>query len=144
MPRGSSVEIDTSRLDRILRNLDGNVGEAVKKIGFSIEAKAKANVQRQGAIDTGAYINSYYTRTREGGRFGDVSGEVRARRPNAEIADLPAPENNHTVFVGPTVGYATDIELGTNRMGARPSLQPAVRAVEAELADRLGAAITDG
>lgn len=143
MPR-SSVEADTSRLDRILRNLDGNVGEAIKKIGFSIEAKAKANVQRQGAIDTGAYINSYYTRTRDSNPFSQVNSEVHRRRPEAQTTDLPSPENGHTAYVGPTVSYALDIELGSARMGARPSLQPAVRAVEDAMAEALGVAITDG
>lgn len=150
MPR-SDVEVDTTRLDRILANLDGNVADNLAAVGFSVEAKAKVNIQRMHAIDTGALLNSVYTRTASGQRqnnrntsFGAIESEVHGRNPDALTVELPAPESNHTVHVGPSVNYAIDVHGGTTRMVGRPFLAQAVRDVESELAEAMGDAITDG
>jgi hypothetical protein len=43
------------------------------------------------------------------------------RNPDAQTARLPKPENGHTAYVGPSVGYGEPVELGTlRRAAARP------------------------
>lgn len=136
----SVVEVDTSRLDRILRNLEGNIEEALSAVGFSVEGKAKNNAP----VDTGALRNSIYTRAYSRDGESMARAMVRAANPQAEITPLPAPESRNVVHVGPSVNYALYVEFGTNRMGARPFLSQAVRDVTDEMAAAMGDAVTDG
>ncbi len=130
------LDVDTRRLNRILRNLGGNTAQAVRKIAFRVEAKAKVNIQQHGLIDTGAMVNSVYTSTNQGA-FADGAQTAGApgadRNPEAISVPLPSPTNGNTAFVGPSVHYAIYHELGTHKMQARPYLGPAVESVASEV-----------
>lgn len=141
MPRNRSiVEIDTARLNRIIRNIPGNTHDAIRGVAFSIERKAKIKAP----VDTGALRASIYTRVgRTGDNFSEMASEVRSRRPEAEIAPLPEPENNTTAYIGPSVEYAAAVEYGTHNRSGRPYLTPAVREVEADLVREFGRVATD-
>lgn len=141
MPRQSVVQLDTRRLNRILRNLPGNTSDAVGKVAFSIERKAKMKAP----VDTGALRASIYTRvgTRQDG-FTQARAAAKARNPDEDMHELPEPENNTTAHVGPSVEYAVEVEYGTNRKAAQPYLTPAVRETERELAQIFGDVATDG
>lgn len=124
------VTVDTSRLNRILKNLPGNTHDYVRAAAFSIEAKAKMNAP----VDTGALRNSIYTRIGtqvDGGPR--AHAEAKSRNPDAALAELPQPPNNTTAHVGPGVDYAQDVEFGTHRQSAQPYLVPAVQQVTREI-----------
>lgn len=125
-----TYEMDTRRLDRILGNLPGNTEQAIRAVGFAVEAHAKANAP----VDTGALQNSIYTVTarHDGYPAVDTDGE-RVR--------LPSPRGDEG-FVGPSVEYGLYVETGTRYTSAQPYLMPAVRAVEAGLASHFRDLVT--
>ena len=55
-----TIQIDTSGINRILRNLPGNRDRLVRHIAFEVEARAK----QKAPVDTEALRVSIYTRTR--------------------------------------------------------------------------------
>jgi len=123
------VTIDTSRLNRILKNLGGNTHDYVRAVAFAIEAKAKPLT----AVDTGALRSSIYTRigNEDGGPA--AHGEARGRNPDAELVELPRPPNNTTAHVGPGVSYGIEQEFGSATQAGQPYLVPAVREVTRDL-----------
>lgn len=135
------VTLDTSKLDRIIKNLDANAHDAVRAVAFAVEAKAKPKAP----VDTGALRSSIYTRVgNKVDGYGVASAEARQRRQEAEIVELPAPPNHTTAHVGPCVGYGLEVELGSARKAGRPYLGPAVREVEDQLEDAMRKVVTDG
>jgi len=135
MARNVTVTFDTKVLDNLIKHLDGNVEEAVNKAGFVVEGKAKLRAP----VDTGALRASIYTSIK--GRATTAMNKARSLNPDAGIVPLPVPDNNHTVYVGPSVEYAAEVELG-GRHAAQPYLLPAMRETERELRDLLKKAVT--
>lgn len=133
MAKNVTIELDTRVLDALIRNLDGNVEEAVQKAAFAIEGRAKV----KSPVDTGANRAS-------------IAVSMKRTPPSVQrfsgvnYVELPTPQDNHTAYVGPTTDYAAGLELGTSRRAATPYLLPAVRETEAEFRKLLGEAVTDG
>lgn len=136
----SSVDLDTTVLDRILKNLEGNVADKIAKAGFAVEGRAKIKVP----VDTGALRASIYTSLSSGDRSDDAMADATARRPGVELAPLPVPRDNHTAYVGPSVEYGDEIEFGAANRAAQPYLVPAVRETEAEFRAMWKDVVTDG
>ena len=134
--RSGSVdwELDTSRLNEILRNLPGNRRNAVRATAFTIEGKAKVRAP----VDTGALRNSIYVRM---GRRPAPLPEVEG---NPVRVELPAPADDQTAHVGPSVDYGIYQELGTERMRAQAYLGPAVSEAASELGRNFRNVVTDG
>jgi hypothetical protein len=124
----SQTELDTRVLDAIIKNLGGNVANAVAKAA---------------PVDTGALRASIYTSLQNGVRGTDAMGEAHARNPQVETHPLPTPNDNHTAYVGPSVEYGAAIELGSVRRAGTPYLQPAVRETEDEFRKLLGDAVVN-
>jgi HK97 gp10 family phage protein len=118
-----SVEVDTTRLNRIIHNSDGEVADVIATIAFAIERLAKVNAP----VDTGALRSSIYTKLKTG-------GHEPAQRDGVVYVDIPEPESELEAIVGPTVEYGIWVELGTSRMAAQPFLTPAVEQVTNDLA----------
>lgn len=140
----SSVSLDTSKLDSILRKLDGNVADAIAKAGFAVEGRTKVNIQQMDAIDTGALLNSVYTSLANGSEGQAAIAEARSRRPGVAINELPVPRENHTAYVGPSVSYASEVHFGSGTMAGRPFLLQAVRDTEVLFRKLVGEAAVDG
>ncbi len=136
MARNSTiVELDTRKLNALIRKIPGNVADAVAATAFAIERQAKINAP----VDTGALRNSIYSRVgKSGGNQAETAASVASARPGTQMGVLPEPENATTAYVGPGVEYAVYVELGTSKRGAQPFLLPAARAVESSLADKFG------
>lgn len=141
MARKSVVTLDTKRLNRILKNLPTNTQNAVGKVAFAVERRAK----QKAPVDTGALRASIYTRlgTRKDG-FDQAAQAAGGRNADANLTELPAPENETTAHVGPSVEYGPEVEFGTHKKSAQPFLTPAVREVERELAEIFKDVATDG
>lgn len=122
-----NVQIDTGRLNRILRNLPGNRRQAVANLALEVETQAKANIVAQDIVDTGALLNSVYAELPGTNNFATAKAAVESRNPDATVTQLPAPGADEA-HVGPSVEYAIYHEFGTSSMGARPYLGPAVAA----------------
>lgn len=138
MPRSETViKLDTRVLDAMIKNTGGNVAQAVAKVGFAVEARAKVKAP----VDTGALRSSIYTSLKGGSKFAEASAEAHARRPDTRTGPLPVPEDDHTAYVGPSVEYGAAVELGTTRRPATPYLLPAVRETEKEFRKALGDAV---
>jgi HK97 gp10 family phage protein len=126
MPKSSvHVTVDTSRLNRILRNLGGNVEQAVSEVADDIVNMAKDKAP----VLTGALRASIHKRTNKTNPYSQVASEVKSRRPEAQTTPLPVPEHKGVAYVGPVVHYAAVVEMGSTRRPAKPYLTPAVREV---------------
>lgn len=133
-----SVTVDTVRLNRIVRNVDGNMGDVIATIAFAIERQAKINATP--FVDTDAHRSSIYAKLKAGGHQPD-------QRDGVVYVDIPEPESELEAIVGPTVEYGIWLELGTNHMAAQPYLLPAVEQIANDLEQHhgdMGRALTDG
>lgn len=131
MPAKVHYEIDTRRLESILKKLPGRTEDNNRAIAFRVEAGAKNKCK----VDTGALKASIYTVC--GDKDGLTASRAEVQQKNPEVAAeqgyLPAPKG-HDAHVGPSMNYAMHVEFGTRRMGAQPYLIPALREVENALA----------
>lgn len=135
------IDFDSKVLDALIRNSGGNVAEAVAKTAFSVEARAKVQIQRMEAIDTGAMLNSTATSLKQGGDVRAAITAAQAKRPGVVTTPLPVPTDDHTAYVGPQVEYAIEVHNGSGTMPARPFLLQAVRDTEQEFRDHLAKAV---
>lgn len=133
----ASVTLDTRVLDAIIKNLDGNVTNAVAKAAFAVEGRAKIKAP----VDTGALRASIYVSMKRGGKGNEAMSAARARRPEAKVQALPTPHDEHVAYIGPSVEYAQEVEMGGHGRAGRPYLQPALRETEAEFRELLGQAV---
>jgi HK97 gp10 family phage protein len=125
-----TYDVDTRRLEQILRNLPGNTEQGIRAVGFALEAAAKTKAP----VDTGALQNSIYTVTAKHDGYPAVTSD-------ADRVRLPRPKEDEG-FVGPSVDYGLYQELGTRYTAAQPFLLPAVREVEGHLADHFRNVVT--
>jgi phage gpG-like protein len=117
------VEINTRRLNQILRDLPGNAHNAVATIAREIEGKAKISIgeEKHGAI----YLV-------QGGIEHQASapGEAPAidtgNLVNSIQVEMTGPA---AAVVFTNVEYAPYLEFGTIEIAPRPFLQPAVDAI---------------
>lgn len=131
MPRLSAhITLDTKRLDKILKDANVNAEDGVYTLAFAVEAIAKPKAP----VDTGALRSSIHVRMKRRNGYSVASAEARQRRPEAEIVELPRPENDTTAYVGPCVNYGAEVELGGAYTAGRPYLGPAVKEVERDMA----------
>lgn len=92
-------------------------------IGMTAEGHAKRKITDYPAVDTGRLRNSI-TYALSGEKppksyYYDNSG-------NAYLNEGAAPKDKEkAVYIGTNVEYASHVELGTSKMGARPFLKPA-------------------
>lgn len=114
------VFTDTTNLNRLIDRIPGNKRQLVKSIAFQVEALAKMKAP----VDTGALRNSIY-----------VSLQGSHTPPKEATETLPIPDNDVTAFIGPSVEYGINQELGTSFMEPQPYLLPALREVEQQLED---------
>ncbi len=147
-----STTLDTSVLDAIIRNLDGNVENAVAKAAFAIEGKAKLKAP----VDTGALRASIHVSMKRSSGFDDAkaSATQRSQRKNGaglfkplkdeNFVQLPMPRDDATAYVGPSVEYGASVELGSATRAGTPYLQPAVREVEDDFRKLLASAVKNG
>lgn len=135
-----TVTLDTKVLDAIIKNLGGNVEQAVAKAAFAIEGRAK----RKAPVDTGALRASIYVSMQgHADRSSQAMAEAHSRRPGVTTNALPVPRDKQTAFVGPSVEYGQEVELGGATRAGTPYLQPAVRETEAEFRKLLGDAVVN-
>lgn len=138
MARNSTtITLDTKVLDKLIKNMGGDVAGAVTKTALAVEARAKIKAP----VDTGALRASIYTSLKAGDKFDRARAEALARRPGTTVGPLPTPRDDHTAYVGPSVEYGAAVELGSARRAGTPYLQPAVRETEREFRDFLAKAV---
>jgi phage gpG-like protein len=143
---GLASEIE-SRIARRMRSFqpgDPRLREAMLRIGFLVEAQAKFNVRRVGAIDTGRLINSirsefYQKGDHVGvniGSFGvpyaamhEFGGPFTDRQRRAMFASL-----RDRGRLGKGKGTDKNVVQG-NRFVARPYMRPAVLAQKYRIID---------
>lgn len=132
----NSVKVDTRKLDLIMRNLPKAILEVEEKIGAEVVMVAK----ELAPVDEGDLQASIYMRTPDENERPNVTAE-------SGVFDLPEPEDELSVTVGPSVGHGIWQELGTTVMAAQPYLAPAVAKVRANMSkfhNDYGRALGDG
>lgn len=129
------VRVDTRRLDAILRKVDGNTLKVVEDIGAAVVEEAK----RLAPVEEGDLRDSIYMRT-----------PAENNRPSVDAEsgnfDLPAPVDEMSVTVGPSVMHGIYQEFGTSKMAAQPYMAPAAAKVKQAIGNynrAFGEAISD-
>ena len=131
------IKINFDKLEEAGKLAKKGLKDGIKLVGFKIEQEAKKNVVNVDAIDTGAMQNSIYVQFdgRQAEREQAVAayeahaatdGKKSGKPHAAPVADQEWIANGMTVKVGYVAEYAELVEYGTERMDARPFLNPAV------------------
>ena len=105
-----TIKLDTSKLEKLLKEAPEKVDTAVRATAFQVQAIA----QSLSPVATGANRNSIYTKTSKG----------NAGSPG-ELGDVLPAASVGVAYVGPSMEYSAFLEYGTSRMPARPYLTPA-------------------
>ena len=135
-----SFDVVLDRVYVVEQALAGAITDAIRKIGFDVEAKAKVKITEQNAIDTGAARASIHTAYQGGGNYGKASSEATAAasRPGAKSGKphafrmLPeeVPEEAASLYVAVGAEYGANIAYGRGEgENARPFLGPAAEEV---------------
>lgn len=120
------MPLDTAKLDELIANGPELVDKAIRATAFEVQGIAEGLIQAQDAIDTGATLNSGFTKTSKGSSFDTAAGKASGLRPDAEMVDgTPGDAKLMQAYISFATNYAIFIELGTHKMGARPFLGPA-------------------
>ena len=98
----------TDNSDEFLKALPEQIEQALTAVGITAENNAKREITR--AVYDTPESKSGYIRT------------GRLRNSLTHSVEM----NEKAVYIGSAVEYAAYVELGTNRMRARPYLRPAV------------------
>ena len=155
----SGVTIKRSAFTDVGALVMKEVDKGVRALGFAVLEEAQNNIREQGAIDTGALLNSGYVETSKGGAReaaaaravaharGDKRRKVgrgkKARFKSKRNIKLAVPSDRGVelgeVKVAFAVEHAVIVESGaadTNATGieqpARPFLMPALATIESE------------
>lgn len=115
------IELDTSRLDQMIREIPERADMVLDKIAFDVERVAKPLTN----VETGALRNSIYVSGASGGgtSYAGASSEAKALRPKAGIVPEVRPSKRFERVIGASVNYAYWQEL------IHPFLVPAVEQV---------------
>lgn len=116
----------TSHKNDALREKDEALARAMEMIGLQMEGYAKDELDskvysqpERGYVRTGRLRNSITYATKDSHSSGSEPAEP-------DDYDTRAQPSEKEVVVGTNVEYATYIEFGTSKMGARPYLKPAL------------------
>lgn len=129
------TKVDTTKLNNIIKHIDGNTSKVVRTIGLSVVAEAQVLAPK----DTGALTASIYMRTINTNDMPGIATDVVR-------IELPAPKTKTSVTVGPSVEYGIVQELGSTKTAAQPYLLPSINKVVRNLrkyAKQIGKLITD-
>lgn len=129
MPIRISSQVDTRRLNRIIKNLPGATEATNRKIAFEIEARAKV----YSPIDTGANRSSIHTITSKSSNFARAAADAHGKRPEVSVQPAPTPRGTDA-HVGAGMEYSAALEYGSRGRSGRPYLGRAVNEVADGLA----------
>lgn len=135
----TSSKLDITRLNELIKNVPGNVQDAVAKAAFMVEGRAKVKAP----VDTGALRASIYVSMKRQSKGNEAMSAAKARRPEAITTPLPVPREDAVAHVGPSVSYGQEVEMGSSRRAGTPYLQPALRETEDDLKKLLTRAVQD-
>ena len=121
----TGFKLDTTVLDRIVRDLGTNEKDVVTDLAFQIETDAKMRAPYL----TSAMLNSIYVVTKDEDNYSTAANKAKSKNPKVTTNPLPKPTGKTIANVGPCVDYALYVELGTSRKAARPFLVPAVEKI---------------
>lgn len=117
----ASIRLDMRELQKIIDKMPERVETLIKKVAF----RAEGYMKQRAAVDTGAMVNSIYTKTQKYDGFPSAQAAALAKDPRAHLIQHPEPPE-FTAYVGPSVDYAIYQEFGTYRMAAHPFVTPGV------------------
>jgi len=130
MPSDLNWNLDTSELDRIIRDADTNTDKIVRKLAFDGERYAK----EEAAVETSAMRNSVYVVTSKEDHYQQAAQDAKSKNPGVQTEPHPTPGEGEARF-GPCVDYAIHQEFGTSKMAAHPFVTPAVEKIRKEFED---------
>jgi len=125
-----SWKLDTTELDRIIRDSDMKAEQILRRLALEVEGEAK----KMAPYDTTALRNSIYTVTEKEDNYTDAANAAQEKRPGVATEPHPKPGKGEA-RVGPCVEYAEYQEFGTSKMPAQPYLTPAVENVRTKFED---------
>lgn len=135
------IRIDSRELDKLIQECNPRLEKVLKKTGLQIEAKAKTFAP----VDTGALKSSIHTVMQN---FSDFQGvalitSVKKRGKQLQVSQIPKPDNQLVVRVGPGVEYGVYQEYGTSRMAAHPYMTPAAESVIRQLDEDIAKVLSE-
>lgn len=102
------LRIVDNRLGQIADGMEAAADVVVRKTAFDLEARIKANIQAQGLVDTGNYLNSWQTEHGAPGQATVYSAVVYGPRLNYGFHGVDALGRNYAQAARPHVEPAVD------------------------------------
>jgi hypothetical protein len=112
----------------VIATIKNATDEELAKFAFQIEGQTKANIQRNGQIDTGFMLNSVYTVTKAGGNTYDATrptGGYVSRKSGTKTKRRLAPQRNIPDKAAAIV--AVGAEYAVHQEIRKPFLYPAAQ-----------------
>lgn len=115
----------SSNKELILSQTEEAIKTALETVGVQAQAHATAEITAQGAVDTGRLRASItYAVSGDSTRQHTYSDDIG--NSYSENINDAGDEKEHTLYLGTNVNYAPYVEMGTQKMPARPFIRPAV------------------
>jgi HK97 gp10 family phage protein len=115
----------TSNLDLIKDQTEEAILTALEAVGVQAEGYAITEITTQGAIDTGRLKNSI-THAVSGDSAHQHAYDDDIGNSFSENIQDAGEGKEQTVYLGTNVHYAPYVEMGTQKMAARPFIRPAI------------------
>lgn len=115
----------TSNLDLIKDQTEEAILTALEAVGVQAEGYAITEITTQGAIDTGRLKNSI-THAVSGDSAHQHAYDDDVGNSFSENIQDAGDRKDLTLYLGTNVHYAPYVEMGTQKMSARPFIRPAI------------------
>lgn len=126
-----------SKLGKMSRELEGLLGQVVRKTAFDIEAEAKVRAP----IDTGALRASIHAVTDRESHHAQARAATAAAAPSLSLFPEVKPNERLSAVVAVGVEYGLYVEMGTAAMPGRAYLRPAMEKARRPFEQALAAAV---
>lgn len=114
-----------SNKDLIKSQTEEAIITALQTVGVQAQAHATAEITSQGAVDTGRLRASItYAVSGDPARQHSYSDDLG--NGFTQAIEGAGESTDHTLYLGTNVEYAPYVEMGTQKMPARPFIRPAV------------------
>lgn len=114
---------DFNHFGTLANNLDGILGQIVRKTAFDGQANVQAQIRANDQIDTGFMVNSVYVVTSEESTYGKAQP---TKKDSYLLPEVEQPASKTEAYLAVGANYAIFPNYGTVNLPAKPFWEPGI------------------